>query len=335
MKRHIKKYCHNTNGLGNVKKTFRSASHRMTNSSAILTPRVWVIIPSFNSIAFTRSCLDDLFKQLYSYIVIVLSDSGSTDGTRELVQEKFPSVIIVSGNPDWWWTKATNEGIKCALTQAAHNDYIMTLNNDVAIPDNYISEMVRLGEEYRGSVIGSAIYDAQDKSRLVECGSYIDWPTMKYRFLTLSDFDQSGFCDELTFLCGKGVLYPVRVFRERGLFDETDLPHYGADQDFIALCKKWGYPIRVQTRVPLYSREDISAIGARESTTFSEKLKLLFIRKSKLNLAVHMRIMLRHCPKRYWLTGCIFLICRLLGHIFVKQGVQHGPVAPTETRAQL
>src|SRR5437660_1612104 len=80
--------------------------------------------------------------------------------------------VCVRGNSNWWWTKATNEGVKYALSQAAANDYIMTLNNDVVIPDRYVADMVSLAEKTPGSIIGSAIYDAQDKSRLVECGSY-------------------------------------------------------------------------------------------------------------------------------------------------------------------
>jgi GT2 family glycosyltransferase len=258
--------------------------------------------------------------------MVILSDSGSTDGTCEFVRKEFSNVRIVSGSSDWWWTKATNEGIKYALTLAATNDYIMTLNNDVAIPDNYLVEMVRLAEKYPGSIVGSAIYDATDQSRLVECGSYIDWRTMKYRFLSLHDFDKGGFSEKLMFLCGKGVLYPVNVFRKHGLFDETALPHYGADQDFTASCREWGYRLRVQSRVPLHSHENISSLGAGDAKSIMEKFKLLFSRKSKLNLGVHIRIMFRHCPKRYWITSALFLTCRLVGHIFLKGGAQDGPV---------
>jgi GT2 family glycosyltransferase len=297
-------------------------------------PRVWILIPSFNGLGLTRRCLADLSRQTYPSITTVLSDSGSTDGTYQIIAKEFPEVIIVKGNSEWWWTKATNEGVNYALNQAATNDYIMTLNNDVAIPDTYVAQMLSLGEQYPGSIIGSAIYDATDQGRLVECGTYIDWSTMKYHFLSLRDFDQTGFCDKLTFLCGKGVLYPATVFKEHGLFDETALPHYGADQDFVALCKKRGHTIRVQTRVPLYSREDITAAGAREVKTLREKLTLLFIRKSKLNFGVHMRLMLRHCPKRYWLTSTVLLTGRLLGHIFVNNGMQRGSVLKSGVNGQ-
>jgi len=258
--------------------------------------------------------------------MVIVSDSGSTDATCDFVRKEFSDVIIINGSSDWWWTKATNEGIKYALAHATPHDYIMTLNNDVAIPHNYLSEMVSFGEAYRGSIIGSAIYAATDQSRLVECGSYIDWRTMKYRLLSLHDFDKDGFSEKLMFLCGKGVLYPVSIFRKHGLFDESALPHYGADQDFTASCREWGYELRVQSRVPVYSHEDISALGAGEAKRMVEKLKLLCVRKSKLNLRVHIRIMLRHCPKRYWMTSAVFLTCRLLGHIFLKGGAQAGPI---------
>jgi GT2 family glycosyltransferase len=297
------------------------------NKSIVSEPRTWIIIPSFNTVGVMHSCLTDLSSQTYRNIEVIVSDSGSTDGTCDLIRQEFPWVHVVRGNADWWWTKATNEGIKCALSQAGPNDHIMTLNNDVAIPNNYIGEMVKLGEKHGGSIIGSSIYDATDQSRLVECGSYIDWRTMKYHLLSLHDFDEGGFSTKLMFLCGKGVLYPVSVFRKHGLFDETALPHYGADQDFAASCRERGYPLRVQSQVPLYSHENITALGAGDAKSTVEKLKLLFIRKSKLNLPVHLRIMLRHCPKRYWVTSAVFLTCRLLGHIFIKGGVQDGPVA--------
>src|SRR5688572_824428 len=176
-------------------------------------PCVWVVIPIFNALAVTKRCLADLAGQTYRNTTIILSDSGSTDGTCDFVEKEFPDVVMVRGNSDWWWTKATNEGIKYALSHAKPNDYIMTLNNDVAIPNTYIAEMVSLAECHLGSIIGSAIYDAADQSRLVDCGTYIDWTTMKYHFLSLPAFDTSGFCDKLTFLCGKGVLYPAAVFK--------------------------------------------------------------------------------------------------------------------------
>ena len=87
-------------------------------------PCVWVVIPSFNALAVTRSCLVDLTDQTYPNIKVILSDSGSTDGTCEAVAQEFPHVVVVHRNPDWWWTKATNEGVKYALSRASANDYI-------------------------------------------------------------------------------------------------------------------------------------------------------------------------------------------------------------------
>src|SRR5258705_744693 len=142
-------------------------------------PCVWVVIPSFNALAVTRSCLGDLADQTYPNIMVILSDSGSTDGTCEAVAQEFPDVVIIQGKPDWWWTKATNEGVQYALSRSSVDDYIITLNNDVGVPLSYLAAMVGMIQRYPQSIIGSVIYDAAERSKLVECGSYIDWRTMK------------------------------------------------------------------------------------------------------------------------------------------------------------
>ena len=152
---------------------------------------------------------------------------------------------------------------------------------------------------------------------------------MKFHTLSLDDLDNTGFNPRLEFICGKGVLYPSSLFREHGLFDEHRLPHYGADHDFVASCKKLGYTLRIQTAVPLYSREDITAPGARQLRTLQGIWRLFFSRKSQLNLRVHIRIMLKHCPKRYWPTSTVLLTARLLGHVLIKRGIQQGPLQPS------
>jgi glycosyltransferase involved in cell wall biosynthesis len=70
---------------------------RGDDSPKIMQPRVWIVIPSFNGLTETRRGLADLQRQSYRHITAVVSDSGSTDGTYQIVAKEFPPVIILRG----------------------------------------------------------------------------------------------------------------------------------------------------------------------------------------------------------------------------------------------
>ncbi len=84
--------------------------------------RVSVIVPIYNGEKYLRQCLDSLANQtLDSYEVICIND-GSTDGTREILEEymtRYPSVFRVFhiSNSGAW--NARERGI-----QEAHGEYI-------------------------------------------------------------------------------------------------------------------------------------------------------------------------------------------------------------------
>ncbi len=45
---------------------------------------VYVVIPVFNRLHFTRACLGALQRQTYPNVTVIVADGGSTDGTPEI-----------------------------------------------------------------------------------------------------------------------------------------------------------------------------------------------------------------------------------------------------------
>ena len=63
--------------------------------------RTTVVIPNFNGIGFIGKCLESLLAQdipSSEYRIIVV-DNGSTDGSRQLVEEAFPQVSLIALRP--------------------------------------------------------------------------------------------------------------------------------------------------------------------------------------------------------------------------------------------
>ena len=80
--------------------------------------RIAVLLTCHNRSEKTTACLHSLFQcYLPSDFVldVFLVDDGSTDGTAELVTEKFPKVIIIHGDGNLFW----NRGMHLAWSYAS------------------------------------------------------------------------------------------------------------------------------------------------------------------------------------------------------------------------
>src|SRR5918997_6680262 len=88
-------------------------------------PRVSVVIPNWNGKRFLRLCLGSLREQSFRDFETVLVDNGSTDGSRDFVEEHFPGTRVVPLGENRGIAAAFNAGIG-----ASGAEYVALLNND-------------------------------------------------------------------------------------------------------------------------------------------------------------------------------------------------------------
>ena len=69
------------------------------------SPRISVIIPTFNRAHLLSRSIDSLLSQTLSAHSVVIVDDGSTDGTENLVSEKYP---------EFTYLKQDNLGVSAA-----------------------------------------------------------------------------------------------------------------------------------------------------------------------------------------------------------------------------
>ena len=101
---------------------------------------LFILIPVHNRKKFTHQCLLSLYKQTNKNFIVIVIDDGSTDGTEKMLTSEFPNVELLKGDGNLWWTKATNLGVKYALSQNAK--YILILNDDTELSEDYIEKML-------------------------------------------------------------------------------------------------------------------------------------------------------------------------------------------------
>jgi GT2 family glycosyltransferase len=99
--------------------------------------KISVVIVTWNAEKFIRQCLVSVFAQGYTDLEIFVVDNGSLDKTVEIVKEFGSRVILIKNNENMGFCYANNQ----ALINAG-GDFIFTLNSDIVLENNYISELM-------------------------------------------------------------------------------------------------------------------------------------------------------------------------------------------------
>lgn len=261
-------------------------------------PKVFIIVPVHNRIKHTLKFLESIKNINYKNYQVVIIDDGSTDGSYEEIQNLYPEVILLQGDGNYWWTRSVNSGVKYALENNA--DYVLTINNDILVEQNFLNALVECAKEYPDSVIGSKVYfnpteicHGGGKKNLIFPPNFNITPfgkldNLKYQHIR-----------EVDSVAGMGMLVPVSIFKAIGLFDEKNFPHYYADTEFALRAKKAGFKNLFCPDSVIYNNPETTWKYPDE---FSKNILkyLLFDKGSGYLLKAHLNLYFKYWPKAVW-----------------------------------
>jgi GT2 family glycosyltransferase len=240
----------------------------------------------------------------------VLIDDGSTDGTSDYINERYPDVTILNGDGNLWWTGATNLGVHYALQHCREDDYVLTLNNDTVLPRAYLATMMSLAARASTALIGSVARDYDRRDVIIDEGVQINWFSAKFKKIKVPPENGKESFFTVSALPGRGTLIPTGTFRRIGLYDALKFPHYAADYDFSLRASKTGYALVLHPDCYLYSKTNLTGISnVHNKISFAAWLQSFHSIKSPNNLKMRVRFGLRHAPP---LCRPSFVICDLL-----------------------
>ncbi|MDP2319443.1 MAG: glycosyltransferase family 2 protein [Acidobacteriota bacterium] len=98
-----------------------------------------IIIVTYNSATEIGPCLDSLVGHTAPFpTTITVVDNASTDGTAELVRQRWPEVQVFESPTNVGFSRANNLGIR-----ATTSDYVLLMNPDTVAPPGAIQTLVR------------------------------------------------------------------------------------------------------------------------------------------------------------------------------------------------
>jgi len=187
-------------------------------------PGVSVIVVSHN----TRSDLDRCLTEIGDGHELIVVDSGSSDGSPELVRERFAHARLIALDDNPGYGAAANVGIERAC-----GDYVLVLNADAWPLADAIASLISFAErEPRAGVVGPRLLNPDGTLQRSVRGFPTVWRlATEYLFLrwfaprsrALNAFYGSGF-DHRTprdaeFLVGAALLVRRDALEDVGAFD--------------------------------------------------------------------------------------------------------------------
>lgn len=198
-----------------------------------------VVIPNYNGIEYIGACLEAMRGQTRKPDLTIVVDNGSSDGSAELVAERYPEVRLVRFPENTGFCGAVNEGIR--LSGEAGMDYVILLNNDTEAEPAFTGELVRAMEKNR------RIFSAQAKMLKMSDPGLIDdagdlycslgWAFARGKGKPETDYNRP---ERIFSCCAGAAIYRMSVLTEIGAFDENHFA-YLEDTDIGWRARLRGY----------------------------------------------------------------------------------------------
>lgn len=109
-------------------------------------PLTSIIILTFNQIEYTKACLASIVDHTQVPYEIILVDNGSTDGTRAFLADYAKThgqCAVILNDENRGFAGGNNQGI-----EKAQGDYILLLNNDVRVTQDWLERLIAHMEPY-------------------------------------------------------------------------------------------------------------------------------------------------------------------------------------------
>ena len=201
-----------------------------------------VIIVNYNVQYFLELCLLSVLKaseNIQTEIIVV--DNNSSDGSCELILEKFPQIILLQNTENFGFSKANNLGVA-----KAKGEYVLILNPDTVVPEDIFEKIILYSEtKKKFGALGVKFIDGT--------GNFLpeakrNFPSVNVALKKLLGFSNKYYANhidqnenkEVEILSGAFMLLKRDVYLKNNCFDE-DYFMYGEDIDLSYKLITKGY----------------------------------------------------------------------------------------------
>ncbi len=220
--------------------------------------KVSVVIVNHNGRDYLKTCLNSVYqsenKKLLAEVIVV--DNCSTDDSIDFLEKSYSDVFLIRNKINNY-VKAVNLGLN-----HTSSDVIVLLNNDTVVDRNWISELLRIMQQYPQTGVVQSKILFSDGQTLNSVGvEEIEHFYFRDSGFGEKDIGQYDNVKEIDFFSGGSVAIRRDCIKEVGFFDE-DFIMFFEDVDYSIRCKKKGWKIYYAPKSVVYHKFHGTATSA-------------------------------------------------------------------------
>lgn len=244
--------------------------------------KVAIILVNYNGVRDTIDCITSIEQCKFETYEIIVIDNCSIDSSyEELVKEKNNhNFTLIKADENKGFSAGNNIGIKYAIENLA--DYILLLNNDTVVQDDFIERLID-GFEYSdkcGATIGKILFYS-NPDVIWYAGGSLNKRTARTEHFDYGKNDNPNDSEmkKISFATGCCVCLKREVVEQIGMMDE-DFFLYEEDAEYSYRITSAGYDIVYNPNSVIYHKVSASTgNGSPLSQYYTVRNKYLFIRK--------------------------------------------------------
>lgn len=251
---------------------------------------VTIVIVNWNTREDTQQCISSIHDscQDICYEVIII-DNNSSDGSQDMIREKFPQVELIENDENRGFGPACNQGI-----EAANGENILLLNSDTTMRDHVLDSCIKFLEDHPDAGGMGCQLRNPDGTIQPSCYKYVTLSQILYKKIfqssylpvsirqwlepekTPTSYDEVRAVD---YVMGAFLLAPRSIITNVGGFDERFFL-YAGEADLCLRLKQNGWVLYYYPEDYIYHSKAQSSEQAAVETEIQKVVsRALFMQK--------------------------------------------------------
>ncbi|AKB46567.1 Rhamnosyl transferase [Methanosarcina sp. Kolksee] len=194
-------------------------------------------------------------------------------------------LVLLRNDDNYGFAEGNNIGIKYSL-ENLHPDYMLFLNNDTVVEEQFLKEMITWTEtDEKIAAAGPTIYYYDEPEKISSAGSNMEYKIInipkKKRNKKIKLKHEYSQAEAVSCVDGTALLVKKEVIEKVGAFD-PDYFMYCEEEDWCFRMKKEGFKVLFVPKAKIWHKIATSSGGGFNSflAYYKTRNKILFVRKN-------------------------------------------------------